>query len=94
MIQLDIELNKDSYESCPNKTNWHKSIRHAAHPSEHMNHLSVSISDLNQNCPIDDSIYIHLAAKRLRPYRAAQDGDSHTVCLIAAGFSFYELRQS
>jgi len=37
-----------------------------------MNHLSVSISDPNRNCPLDDSIYIHLAAKRLRPYRAGR----------------------
>lgn len=40
-----------------------------------MNHLSASISDPNQNCPPDDSIYIHLSAKRLwHPYRAAQNG--------------------
>lgn len=40
-----------------------------------MNHLSASISDPNQNCPLDDSIYIHLSAKRLwHPYRAAWNG--------------------
>lgn len=40
-----------------------------------MNHLSASISDPNQNCPLDDSIYIHLPAKRLwHPYRAAWNG--------------------
>lgn len=31
-----------------------------------MNHLSATISNPNRNCPLDDSIYIHLAAKRPR----------------------------
>lgn len=78
MISLWYLQNRDSYESCTRKQDKFIEKHSLCHPLpilRDMNHLSALISDPSQNCPLDDSIYIHLAAERLwHPYRAARNG--------------------